>query len=364
MMLMNEPDLTDGCLPPRHLTTSKHRPHGKEYAELKRTLKQAGAMERQIPYYLYKIGLTLGLLVLSLSFLAVVSNFWLQLLNAIFLAFIFGQASFIVHDAGHQQIFSAAWKNNTVGLLHANLLIGASFSGWVHKHNQHHANPNQPGLDPDAVSAGLAFTPEQARNKSWFERPVVRAQVYLCFLLFLLEAVVLRIVSLKFLFQNKSKYRLAELLLILTHYALYFGVLFSLLGTLRATLFVIVHQAFYGLYMGSVFITNHTGMLMVDKDAELGFLEQQVLTARNVNAHPLTDFWCGALNYQIEHHLFPRIARNKMKEAQKTVRPFCQTHSIPYHETPLLQSYKEMLQHLRAVSLSLRDEKARHFTPN
>ena len=352
---MGGPDMLDSCSSPLNFGTPKCSLHGNEYAELKRTLKQMGAMERQVPFYARKIGLTFVLLILSLSFLAVVGNVWLQLLDAVFLAFVFGQWSFIVHDAGHHQIFSAAWKNNLVGLLHANLLVGASFSGWVRKHNQHHANPNQSGLDPDVVAAGLAFTAEQARDKPRLVRPIVRSQAYLCFPLFLLEAVVLRVVSLQFLFQNKVRHRPAELLLILAHYALYFGGLFYLLGLSRAILFITVHQAFYGLYMGSVFIPNHTGMPIVDKDTELSFLQQQVLTARNIRAHPVTDFWCGALNYQIEHHLFPTIARNKMREVQKTVRAFCQAHSIPYRETCLLQSYREVLQHLRQVSLSLRE---------
>ena len=361
---MNEAYLLEDYPSPLDLDTPQPRPQADDYAELKRTLRQMGAMDRQVAYYVFKIGLTLALLLLSLCVLVFVGDSWLQLLNALFLGFVFGQASFIVHDAGHQQLSSTSWKNNLVGLLHANLFVGASFSGWVRKHNQHHANPNQSGLDPDAESAGLAFTPEQARTKSWFERPLIRTQAYLCFPLFLLEGVAVRVVSVQFLFQHKVRHRPAEVLLILAHYAVYFGLLFSVLGLSRAILFVAVHQACYGLYMGAVFIPNHTGMPMLDEDAELSFLQQQVLTARNIKAHPVTDFWCGALNYQIEHHLFPRVARNKMKEAQKTVRAFCRARSIPYHETSLLQSYREVLGHLRRVSLSLREETLAHRTPN
>jgi hypothetical protein len=32
--------------------------------------------------------------------------------------------------------------------------------------------------------------------------------------------------------------------------------------------------------------------------------------------HPLTDFWYGGLNYQIDHHLFPGMPRNQLKKAQ------------------------------------------------
>jgi fatty acid desaturase len=77
-----------------------------------------------------------------------------------------------------------------------------------------------------------------------------------------------------------------------------------------------------------------------------------------VRAHPLTDFWYGALNYQIEHHLFPTMPRNKLREAQQIVRAYCEQHSIPYHETGMLQSYQEILGYLHAVSAPLREKKA------
>ncbi|HLZ61236.1 MAG TPA: fatty acid desaturase, partial [Ktedonosporobacter sp.] len=78
------------------------------------------------------------------------------------------------------------------------------------------------------------------------------------------------------------------------------------------------------------------------------------LTARNVYAHPVTDFWYGGLNYQIEHHLFPGMARNKLKEAQPVVRAFCQEHAIPYHETTGLQSFAEILSYLYQMGAPLR----------
>jgi fatty acid desaturase len=80
-----------------------------------------------------------------------------------------------------------------------------------------------------------------------------------------------------------------------------------------------------------------------------------VLTSRNVTAHPITDFWYGGLNYQIEHHLFPRLPRNKLRAAQPIIRGFCRDHSIAYHETSVLQSYKEILQHLHEVGAPLRE---------
>ena len=96
-------------------------------------------------------------------------------------------------------------------------------------------------------------------------------------------------------------------------------------------------------------------MPLLERDSQVDFLRRQVLTSRNVVAHPITDFWYGGLNYQIEHHLFPRLPRNKLREAQPIIRGFCRDHSIAYHETSVLQSYKEILQHLHEVGAPLRE---------
>ncbi len=138
------------------------------------------------------------------------------------------------------------------------------------------------------------------------------------------------------------------------HYGLYFGLLFSCLSFWQAILFFAVHRALFGLYVGSVAAPNHKGMLVTEKESTLDFLHQQVLSSRNVRAHPFTDFWYGGLNYQIEHHLFPTIPRNKLKEAQHIARAFCQDHHIAYYETGFLQSYQEIFQYLHEVSAPLR----------
>ena len=47
-------------------------------------------------------------------------------------------------------------------------------------------------------------------------------------------------------------------------------------------LLIVVHQAAAGLYLGLVFAPNHKGMALIGADDDLGFVREQVLTARNV----------------------------------------------------------------------------------
>src|SRR5439155_6407125 len=109
------------------------------------------------------------------------------------------------------------------------------------------------------------------------------------------------------------------------------------------------------IYLTSIFAPNHKGMPMLDKESDMSFLYRQVVTARNVKAHPITDFWYGGLNYQIEHHLFPSMTRTSLRKAQRLIKAFCGEHAIPYYETSMLRSYQEILHYLHDIGSPLRE---------
>ncbi len=327
-----------------------------EYAELKQRMKQQGLLDQQPAYYTYKVLFTLSLLALSICCLLVFKHSWFQLLNAVFLAFAFAQIGFLGHDLGHRQVFRTTRNTEISSFVVGNFLLGQSWSWWVDKHNRHHGHPNQLDSDPDIAIPLLAFTEEEARSRRGFLRFMVKYQAYFVLPLELLGWLTFLIFSIRFLLERKAKYPLAEMSVMTLHYLLYFGLLFSCLNAWQAIVFFIVHRALFGLYLGSVAAPNHKGMLVLDKDSPMDFLRSQVLTSRNVKAHPLTDFWYGGLNYQIEHHLFPTMPRNRLREAQQIVRAYCEQHSIPYHETGMLQSYREILSYLHQVSAPLREK--------
>src|SRR5215210_7410059 len=297
-----------------------------QYAQLKGLIKQNGLLDRQPAYYAGKTAFTLGLLAVSLALLFVLGDTRFQLLNAAYLAFVF-----------------------------VNLLLGISRQWWIDKHNEHHGHPNQLDLDPDVDIPLLAFEEEQALGKRALARFVVKYQAALIFPLSLLQAVSMLRSSVEFLAAKKAKSTLVEALTICAHLVLYLSLLFWVLEPLQALLFIAVHRGLFGTYMVSVFAPNHKAMPVLDRHSRLDFLHRQVLTSRNVIAHPITDFWYGGLNYQIEHHLFPRMPRNKLRAAQPIIRGFCRDHSVAYHETSVLHSYKEILQHLHAVGAPLRE---------
>jgi fatty acid desaturase len=333
-------------------------PDNQSYATLKRLIIEKGLLDKQPGFLTYKILLTAAMLTVSIVVLILTDNFWVQFLNAVYLAFVFGQIGFIAHDTGHRQGFHTTKQNDFFGLLHANLLMGMSYGWWLDKHNQHHAHPNQEDLDPDIAIPVIAFTEKAALEKRGIPRFIVKYQKFFFIPLLLFEAYSLHVGSIMFLIQKQTwKYHRVETFLFAFHFVWYFALIFLALGVWKGLVFILIQQAMFGLYMASVFAPNHKGMLVVRKDEVMDFLRLQVLTARNVEAHPITDFWYGGLNYQVEHHLFPSMARNQLRAAQAIIRKFCEDQQISYYETSIFRSYVEILDYLHVVSAPLRKNK-------
>jgi fatty acid desaturase len=326
-----------------------------DYAVLKQRVREAGLLDKQPWFYVRSIIFKLTLLAASLAvFVLFRRQPWVLAADAVALAIIFGQLGFQLHDAGHRQMFEKGRLNTVVGLLTGNLLLGMSYGWWVDKHNRHHANPNDVDADPDIGPGVISYSEEQALASRGVLRLVARYQAFLFFPLLFLLGWIMHANSSRFLLGRGSKYRRLEVGLLALHVLLYVGFFFYWLGPWWALMAIGISQCCGGFYLASVFAPNHKGMPQVEAGSEPDFLRRQVLTSRNVRAHPLTDVWYGGLNYQIEHHLFPTMARNRVARAHDIVRKFCEERGIPYHQTSMLQSYREILSFLHQVGAPLR----------
>jgi fatty acid desaturase len=337
-----------------------------DYVELRKEVTDAGLLDRQYGYYAYKAVFNVALLAASIFVLVAVDSFTVQLLNALFLAFVFVQFAMLMHDADHYQVFRSPRMNELLGLVTGNLILNVSSSAWREVHNRHHSSPNHIDEDPDIEAPGLAYSEEQALKKRGIPRFVAKYQAYLWLFIMSFAAFSVRINHhrkvLLGLFRNFGnvalKHIFGEAALLATGTSLYFWLVFNSLGFEKGVAFTTLNYMLTGLYMGTVFATNHKGMPLVDGKERHDFLRVQIMTARNVKSSPLVDLWCGGLNYQIEHHLFPTMPRNNLGKAKKIVERFCREHGIPYHETGFFQSYREILSNFNRISMVLRKPKS------
>jgi fatty acid desaturase len=325
------------------------RIRGSAYADLSRQIKRAGLLNRRPGYYIRLTALVLGLCGVGVTALLAVGDSWWQLMVAAYFAVLSTQIGFLGHDAGHRQVFRSGKVNYAAGVMLANLGVGFSYGWWVDKHNRHHAHPNDEDKDPDVGAGALVFTIGQLEESGRLARAFYRYQAWLFFPLLLLEALNLRVASVRYLLANRTRGHLREAMLMSLHAAGYLAIVFVVLSPGKAVAFVAVHQALFGLYLGCSFAPNHKGMSPLSAADDADYLRRQVLTSRNVRGHWITDFVLGGLNYQIEHHLFPSMPRGNLRHAQHIVKDFCHAHRVSYLETGLIASYAQALRHLDAV---------------
>jgi len=275
------------------------------YAALRARVVEAGLLQRAPRYYAWRGGVSFLVLILGVAL--ALSRFSVGLpLAAALIALGSVQVALVGHDAGHLAVFTSRRANAHLGRLCWSLVLGISFWYWNDRHTRHHARPNDVARDPDVQwDYGPAFLP--------------------------LLAFTFRIEGWRFVLRHpRGPQRRAELLLL--------GI-----GTTAWLLPAVVHgwswlitvfaaQALAGMYLALVVAPNHIGMPMWRSNTSLTFLEQQVLSSRNVVPSPLCNFFFGGLNYQIEHHLFPMMPRNHFAAARALVRPFCAERGLPYTE--------------------------------
>lgn len=325
-------------------------------------VRGAGLLEKKPSFYIIRlvaISLIATTLWVGAGFIAWAtthSTWWIiaGFALAALLGIMSAQYGFIAHEASHRQIFRNNKLNDWTGLILANLFAGLSYGFWLRKHNKHHQRPNQIGEDPDIAIRVLSFTTESKESKKGIERWFSDRQGYLFPVLLLFTGFDLLLDSLAGLRRTdrKLRVRLLEFSLMVIRQSFPYVVMAIMFGPLWAMALWFVMMLSFGFFMGAAFAPNHKGMPLIEKDSKLDFFSRQVLTSRNIRGSWLKDNLMGGLNYQVEHHLFPAMARPYLRKAHAIVSEYCRANDVTMVEMNLLASYVTIMKHLNKVGLS------------
>jgi linoleoyl-CoA desaturase len=268
----------------------------------------------------------------------------LAILLGMFAAF---SAFNIGHDAIHGAFTSNPRTNKLLG--HTFDILGANAYVWSITHNVvHHTFTNIPGHDEDIeVAPGLIrLSPEDKINK------IQQYQHLYAFLLYGLASIswVFRKDYKKF-FQKKignydnSKHPKNEVFNLFFYKAVYYTLFIIIpLVVLDITWwqfligFVAMHLA-EGLVLGLVFQLAHvvegTDFPTPNESGnieEAWAIHQMRTTANFARKSSLANFLCGGLNFQIEHHLFPRVCHIHYRAISDIVKTTAEEFNLPYIE--------------------------------
>lgn len=307
-------------------------------------------LERDYRYYAIVIGsLTVGLAV-SLWFLIRLPVSLPLVAWAVVFGLLAVQACGIVHDAGHRTVFRSATLNDLLGRTVAGLLA-MGYHSWRVQHNAHHAHTNVEGRDPDLDIPLHAFTLRQFQRQGGLWRYARRYQAACFYPMRTFVVFSRRLADIATFRRERFSLKLLLTFLVwIAGLALWFVVPFLVFPLAKALLlFVVVHPTM-GFYLSNIFAPNHKGMPQIPEGTTISFLEQQIITSRNITPSWFVDFIYVGLNYQIEHHLFPTCPRNKLHQITPYVLEICARTGLAYTQAGILQSNRIILRELNTVA--------------
>lgn len=295
------------------------------------------------------------------------------------LAIFYGVANALIglnvqHDANHGAASKKVWVNDLLGL--GADLIGGSKWLWMEKHWTHHAFTNHNESDPDGFAAEPVIIFNDYNPESHKRKPMHSFQGF--YLIFILSGYWLSSVfdlqqvwdlrdrgalnvgiklNNKWI-QTKAKYAVSLRLLYL-----FVNVIIPLYKNPNLT--TLGHINLFGiagsLALGLLFTLSHN-FEHADRDPTQNarqtgegvcWFKAQVETSSTYGG-TLAGYLTGGLNFQVEHHLFPRMSSAWYPVIAPTVRRVCKKHGVRYVYYPWVwQNMISTLRYTHAVGNGL-----------
>ena len=287
------------------------------FRKLRQQLEEKGYWKRDFKHE----GLQLGLWA-SFVLGAAATASTLPIVSTSLLAISFTAAGWLGHDYIHGvDGFSNRLRN------FAAVAAGLAPTFWSDKHNKHHALTNEQGVDEDIATSPFLYT--WAPNPQ-DDSPLRKVQHLIFWLPFSMLFALWRVDSIKGTwkdFKQNRKDAKAELKALAAHYLIMCSV-FPWQVWLPAV-FV------SGLVSALIVTPTHQDEAMFE-DYQPDFVTAQFMSTRNaVTTNPFSEWIWGGMQYQLEHHLFPTMPRNRYPQLRETLIKFAKDNNVPggYRET-------------------------------
>jgi fatty acid desaturase len=318
-------------------------------------LRARGLLEPSLARVLIKLSLLLVLLSGAL-WLAWLSISWpTRAAGHVALALLLAQFAFVGHDCGHGS--SVRWPalNRSLGQLAMTLVTGLAFDEWITRHRAHHRYCQDQERDPDmAVAFVASLTLEAGERKGALGRFATRHQALHVWLFSLLFGHSQRHLSQAAALGEPRRHAL-DVIALLLHFTLWLGVPVVLLdvpsGTAALAYFVPV--TLLGPYLAAIFWVNHIGMPLIQRVERFSFVEHQLVTSRTIINPWGWDWLFGGLNFQVEHHLCPRVPSHRLSAAHAIIRDHLDAHGLPYRTVAWPEAVRAIADHFRRVARAL-----------
>ncbi|KAJ2664149.1 hypothetical protein IWW48_000918 [Coemansia sp. RSA 1200] len=270
---------------------------------------------------------------------------WTYLAAAVSTAMLWQQLAFFAHDLGHNELTGRRRFDMVLGICVGNLLGGLSVGWWKKNHNTHHIVTNDVDNDPDiqhlpffAVSTRFF----ESRYSTYYKRimhfdaaarVLVALQDKLYYPIMCFARYNLYVQSWSYLaFSDFAPFRWLEIGCVAL-FLVWFSWLVAQIPTwpLRA-LYVLVANSVSAIIHIQITLSHFAMSTESPDPTHECFAARQIRTTMDVACPRWLDWFHGGLQFQIEHHLFPRVPRHRLRDLQPMVKALCRKHRMDFME--------------------------------
>jgi linoleoyl-CoA desaturase len=289
----------------------------------------------------------LSSLVLIYSILIFLQPHWIiSVLLCILLGVNFAAIGFnIMHDAGHNS-FSENKKINTI-LSYSLNLLGGNIYLWKLKHNiAHHTFTNINGEDHDIEIKFMRIHHDQPLEKHHKYQPfyfmILYSISYLAWIFYqdyekyFRQRLSKTSDTIAFPLKEKIIFWISKFL----HFQIFITVPIIVVGFLPAMIGLLISSIVCGICLATVFqlahVVDETEFKTIDNyKVEEEWMIHQLQSTANFATKSKTLTWLlGGLNFQVEHHLFPKISHIHYPKINEILKTECLAYSVKYNEYP------------------------------
>ena len=269
----------------------------------------------------------------------------------------------VMHDGAHGSFSDKPWVNSLAGM--SINFLGANVFMWKTKHNVvHHSYTNVDGVDDDLNARPfLRLSPSQKKFKIHrFQHYYFIFTYSLLYLYWVFFTDYKKYVTRKVGVVPIQKMKLSDHISFwgfkALHLVLFIAIPVYMMGWVPWLIGFLVYSLFAGLLLTLVFQLAHsleeTAFPVpepVSNCLEDEWMIHQIRTTANfATGYKLLTWFLGGLNYQIEHHLFPKVSHIHYPALSKIIKETCKDYNIQYLEHQKLRwAFRSHFRHLKIL---------------
>ena len=338
-------------------------------------------------------------------------------LGSMLVGFYFQNVAFSGHDAGHGSITGCFAKDKVIGIIIGNLLTGIDMGWWKSTHYVHHSATNSLHDDPDIQHMPLLCLDERMADNRWstyhgkymlldtvaktllpyqhlYFYPVLgvaRINLYIQSVIYLIKTCPLIFSSSlsskskageSFIDEStgevKEKYAwpkqsavtwIASFVSLVIFYTTMIQFYLSLGIVTGVYSFFVTHIA-AGLLHVQILLSHicmhycedgpgTTGAISAPNgNNEAGYHEWQALSTMDIACPEWMDWFHGGLQFQLEHHIFPRVPRWNLRKLCKLTDEIYAKYDVPVVRMGFIEANRVMLRHIAEVGAKVTKAKS------